>query len=91
MKTPRFTITGKISHITKHDDGYFMLLVHKTKNGEYFTYPAKYKGELPLMIEKELKKLPVIYAEGKILSVEEDGLLGMRLYINSFHVLKALS
>lgn len=91
MKNPKFTVTGKISLFKRHEDGtYFLMIVHRTQKGEYFSYPAKYKGELPKVLEKELMASPVIRGEGVLASVEKDGAIEIRLLLQSFDVLKPL-
>ena len=91
MNTPKFTLTGKVNYFQKHEDGtYFMLLVHRTSNNEFFSYPVRYKGELPDMLETEFQDKPVISAEGKLLSHEDNGKIVVKMYLTSFHILKAI-
>lgn len=91
MNTPKFTLTGKVNYFQKHEDGtYFMLLVHRTTSDEFFSYPIRYKGILPEILEQEFQDKPVIHAEGKLISCDENGKIGVRLYLTSFHILKAV-
>lgn len=92
MKAPKFTLTGKISLFKKHEDGTsFFMIVHRTPKGEYFSYPAKYIGDLPENITEILQTSPVIRAEGQLLSVPDDnGEITLRLVLQSFDILQPI-